>query len=215
MNKYVAKKSITYFLLTLFVLKEGDMKRDYVILINQDNVIDRYFYKNFELIEVKNVEQKSIKIEKKTYENYLKLKKEILKKENIEIGIDNAYRDFEEQERICQKYIKYYGEKEAYKLAAIPGTSEHHSGLAIDITLKKDNGKFADSNDELYEENIKFLIIHKYLHKFGFILRYPMDKVEITKYNYEPWHIRYIGKKIAKICYEKDIALEEYKQRYN
>lgn len=187
----------------------------YEILINKENIIDEFFYKNFELIEVLNFERKYIKIEKKTYEKYLELRKELLEKENIEIGIDNSFRDFKEQERICKKYIKYYGKEEAYKLAAFPGTSEHHSGLAIDITVKKDNGKFADTNDELYEENTKFLIVHRYLYKFGFILRYPANKIEITKYNYEPWHIRYVGEDIAKICYEGDIVLEEYKKKYD
>ena len=181
------------------------------ILINKDNKIDEDFCKRFNLIEIKNFEGKTIKIKKRTYKEFLKLKKEVFKKENLEIHILNSFRDFEEQERICKEYVELYGENLAYKLAAIPGTSEHHTGLAIDITVKKDDGKFAKSNDELYAENKKFLIIHKYLSKYGFILRYPSDKTEITKYNYEPWHIRYIGKKIAKKCFEKNMCLEEIK----
>ena len=186
------------------------MNKNYEILINKDNKIDENFYKNFVFENVENVENEIISIEKITFENYLKLKKFLLKKENIELGILNSYRDFKEQQKICEEYVKIYGKEMAYKLAAIPGTSEHHTGLAIDITLKRDNGNFAISNDELYEEENKFLKVHKCLHNFGFLLRYPKDKTEITKYNYEPWHIRYIGIKIAQKCYNEKITLEEY-----
>lgn len=186
------------------------MNNKYEVIINKDNKIDKEFYKNFTLVEVENIDKEIIKIEKLTFENYLKLKENVYKNEKIELGILNAFRDFEEQEEICKEYVKIYGEELAYKLAAIPGTSEHHSGLAIDITLKTDNGKFAETNNELYEEENKFLKVHKYLSDYGFILRYPKDKVEITKYNYEPWHIRYVGEKIAKECYKRNICLEEY-----
>lgn len=182
----------------------------YEILINKDNKIDENFYKNFELIEVLNVENELIKIEKKTYENYSKLKEFLISNENIEIGILNSFRSFEEQERICREYVRIYGEELAYKLAAIPGTSEHHSGIAIDITVKKDDNNFAVTNKDLYNEEMRFSKVHKYLSEYGFVLRYPKDKTEITGFNYEPWHIRYIGKTIATECYEKNIVLEEY-----
>ena len=181
----------------------------YEILINKENKITEDFYKNYELVEILDVENKKIKIEKLTYEKYLNLK-DMLKQENIELGILNSFRDFEEQTQILKEYIEFYGEEEAYKLAAIPGTSEHHTGLAIDITVRKENGEFAISNDELYAEDEKFKFVHKYLKEFGFILRYHKGKEEITTYSYEPWHIRYVGEKIAKACADKNIVLEEY-----
>ena len=186
------------------------MENKYEILINKENPIDEKIYKTFELIEILNVDDEKIKIEKLTYDNYLKLNKELLEKENIEVGISNSFKDLEKQEEICKEYVKLYGEELAYKLAAIPGTSEHHTGLAIDITVKKDDGIYAETNEELYEAESKFLIVHKYLYKYGFILRYPKNKTDITKYNYEPWHIRYVGEKIAKICFFENITLEEY-----
>lgn len=182
----------------------------YEILINKDNKIDENFYKNFDLIEVLNVEGELIKIEEKTYENYSKLKECLKVNENIQLGILNSFRSFEEQKKICEEFVKIYGAELAYKLAATPGTSEHHSGLAIDITVKKDDNNFAVKNSELYNEEAKFSKVHKYLADYGFILRYPKDKTEITGFNYEPWHIRYIGSTIAKECYEKNIVIEEY-----
>lgn len=186
----------------------------YKILINRENKISEDFYKNYELVEVFNVENQKIKIESLTYQKYLELK-EKLKQENIELGILNSFRDFEEQKQILKEYIEIYGEEGAHKLAAIPGTSEHHTGLAIDITLKMPNGEFALTNEELYDSDEYFKIVHKYLKDFGFILRYHKGKEEITKYSYEPWHIRYIGENIAKVCYERNIVLEEYYQMLN
>lgn len=187
---------------------------NYEILINKENKIAEDFYKNFELVEVFNVEEQKIQIEKLTYQKYLELKNK-LKEENIDLGILNSFRDFEEQKEILKEYIDIYGEEGAYMLAAIPGTSEHHTGLAIDITVRMSNGEFALTNEELYDEEEKFRIVHKYLKDYGFILRYHKGKEEITKYSYEPWHIRYIGERIAKICDEKDIVLEEYYQIQN
>lgn len=187
---------------------------NYEILINKKNMISEDFYENYELIDVLNIENENIKIEKLTYENYLKLK-DILKNENIELGILNSFRDFNEQKKILKEYIEYYGEEDAYKLAAIPGASEHHTGLAIDITLKMPDTEFAVTNEELYAADESFKIVHKYLKDCGFILRYHKGKEAVTKYSYEPWHIRYVGEKIAKECYEKDIVLEEYYQIKN
>src|SRR5699024_8432064 len=97
------------------------MENKYEILINKENPIDEKIYKTFELIEILNVDDEKIKIEKLTYDNYLKLNKELLEKENIEVGISNSFRDLEKQEEICKEYVKLYGEELAYKLAAIPG----------------------------------------------------------------------------------------------
>lgn len=83
---------------------------------------------------------------------------------------------------------------------AVPGTSEHQLGLALDINAEK--GKC--TNDELYQW------LEKNSYKYGFILRYPTNKVEITGTNYEPWHYRYVGKEAEKEIYARGICLEEY-----
>ena len=140
------------------------------ILVNKENKIKDSFYKYLELVEIDN----NLKLEKETYENYLKLK-EYLKENNIEISINKAYIDREIEE------------------------SEFNTALALSIEM--------DSN--YYNE------LHNILHKFGFILRYPKEKENITGYEYNPTHIRYVGNVISKIIYENSWTLEEYLNEFS
>lgn len=94
---------------------------------------------------------------------------------------------------------------EAGKWVAIPGTSEHQTGLAVDIMSSY--YLVLDKGQEDTEEQ-KWLMENSY--KYGFILRYPSDKSELTGIYYEPWHYRYVGKDAAKEIYEKGICFEEY-----
>lgn len=181
---------------------------NYLIVINKNNLISDSYYKLIELVECKDVLNENIKVEKETYEAYLKLK-EYLKEENISIEIDSAYRSIEEQQEIIDDYTKKYGQDYVEKYVAPIRTSEHHTGLAIDLALIIDDVKYYNPED-LFEREEIFLTIHKHLSKFGFILRYPKNKENITGYNYEPWHIRYVGVKDATIIDNKNITLEEY-----
>jgi D-alanyl-D-alanine carboxypeptidase len=94
---------------------------------------------------------------------------------------------------------------EAAKWIAVPGTSEHQTGLAVDIVAK--SYQMLDKEQENTPEQ-KWLMENSY--KYGFILRYPENKSDITGISYEPWHYRYVGKEAAKEIYENGICLEEY-----
>lgn len=119
----------------------------------------------------------------------------------------SAYRSYKTQKNIYDLRVKSAGKEQADKYVALPGKSEHQTGLAIDVTNKKG-----------YEGNLKVDFGHtkegEWLkdnaHKYGFIMRYPKGKENITGYNYESWHIRYVGKKDAKNIYDKQVTLEEY-----
>lgn len=128
--------------------------------------------------------------------------------------ICSSYRTWEKQESLYMNQVRElisegYGEEEAKELAkvsnAVPGTSEHQLGLAIDIV---------DSNYQLLDEKQEDTPVQKWLmdnsYKYGFILRYPNGKSDITGIIYEPWHYRYVGKKAAREIYERGICLEEY-----
>ena len=183
------------------------------ILINKENKIKESYYKHVNFIYTKDISGENIQVEEETYGAYLELVK-FFKTKNINIGIESAYRSFEEQQNVYDELTEIYGQDYADKVVAPVGTSEHHSGLAIDITIKI-NGQYIDANAMSSEEEKIFEEIHKYLKDYGFILRYPKDKENITGYPYEPWHIRYVGKFIAKIIYENNYTLEEYLTNYS
>jgi LAS superfamily LD-carboxypeptidase LdcB len=133
------------------------------------------------------------------------------------VCVVSGYRSIEAQTRNfnnrVQSFIDQgYSEEQAYKKTAeriaVPGTSEHHLGLAVDII---------DTREWSLEQTQENLPAQQWLMKncwkYGFILRYPADKIDITGIIYEPWHYRYVGKEVAKEIHELgDITLEEYIQ---
>lgn len=128
--------------------------------------------------------------------------------------ICSSYRSREKQEQLyrekinsclMQGYTQKEAEKEAARWVAVPGTSEHQSGLAVDI-VSLENQKLDESQE--YTATQQWLMKNSW--RYGFILRYPTDKSEITKIGYEPWHYRYVGEKAARDIYERNLCLEEY-----
>ena len=91
----------------------------------------------------------------------------------------------------------------AEEWVAVPGTSEHELGLAVDINADKDNS----SNDEVYEW------LYKNAYRYGFILRYPIGKTSVTGIDYEPWHYRYVGTDYSEEIAESGLCLEEWLER--
>lgn len=177
-------------------------------LINKDNKIKESFYKRINLIDIVTEDNTNAKIEEETYQAYKKLK-QFLKTKNIFIEIDSAYRSIDRQKELYNEFCTKYGKEYADSVVAPPGTSEHHTGLAIDLSIKN-KGEYIEENTnyDLYHKT--YNEIHKYLKDFGFILRYPKEKEHITKYPYEPWHIRYVGEFVSKIIAENNYTLEEY-----
>lgn len=137
---------------------------------------------------------------------------EAAQKDKIELFAASGYRSYQRQKDIFDYKASCIGEDLANIDSAVPGQSEHQTGLAMDITsfalcdnLSKDFGEMAEG-----------IWVKENGHKYGFIIRYPKEKEEITGYSYEPWHLRYVGKETAKYLYENKITLEEYfAQVYN
>ena len=128
--------------------------------------------------------------------------------------IASAYRTQEEQEYLFERKVKFYtkqnwsreaAEKEAAKNVAVPGTSEHQLGLAVDL-MDLDYPYLDDHQADTPAQ--QWLMEHCW--EYGFILRYPVGTTEITGIIYEPWHYRYVGVEIAREITEKGITLEEY-----
>ena len=132
-----------------------------------------------------------------------------LLEEGVNIELDSTYRSVQRQQEIWDEFEKEYGIDYCRKYVAIPGYSEHHTGLVVDVCLIKD-GVVIDDNDDMIAEREIFAKVHERLADYGFILRYLEGKEDITGYSYEPWHLRYVGIEIAKEIKEKGITLEEY-----
>lgn len=132
--------------------------------------------------------------------------------DNIELLATSGYRSFQRQKNVFEYKASTLGEEAANIDSAYPGQSEHQTGLAMDIT----SFDFSDSLCEDFGEMPEGIWVKKNCHKYGFIVRYPKEKIDVTGYSYEPWHLRYVGKETAKYLYEKNLTLEEYfTQIYN
>jgi D-alanyl-D-alanine carboxypeptidase len=121
------------------------------------------------------------------------------------VGI-SGYRSFETQVSLFEDYVKKDGYEKARLYSAIPGTSEHETGLAIDVGNSSATCAAKDCFQNTKEA--KWLQLH--VAEYGFIIRYPKGKEAITGYKYEPWHLRYVGEEVAKDIMKQGITLEEY-----
>jgi D-alanyl-D-alanine carboxypeptidase len=118
----------------------------------------------------------------------------------------SAYRSYETQKALFDYYVERDGEEKARTYSAVPGYSEHQTGLAIDVTASYDTCVvevcFADTEEAKWlDENAA---------DYGFIIRYLEGKESITGYQYEPWHLRYVGTEIAQEVVSLGVTLEEY-----
>jgi D-alanyl-D-alanine carboxypeptidase len=125
---------------------------------------------------------------------------------NILLAGVSAYRSHNTQKTLFERYVERDGLEKARTYSAFPGTSEHETGLAIDVSGS--DGKCAAA--DCFADTKEALWLEQHAHDYGFIIRYPEGKEEITGYQYEPWHIRYVGKDIAAEIAESEETLEEY-----
>lgn len=129
-------------------------------------------------------------------------------KEGLSIYLNSGFRSYHDQEIIYENYVKEDGKDKADTYSARPGFSEHQTGLVIDVNTVDD--AFGSTREAAW--------LAEHAHEYGFIIRYPQGKESITGYQYEPWHIRYVGSKLANKLYKSGQCLEEYfniKSEYN
>jgi len=129
------------------------------------------------------------------------------KQQGFDLVAFSGYRSFEYQTTLYDNYVKRDGQAAADRYSARPGYSEHQTGLAFDIG---ERGKEDVWLTEAFGETPAGQWLFAHAQEYGFILRFPQNKEEITGYMYESWHYRYVGKEIAKEITKKNITLEEY-----
>lgn len=171
---------------------------------------------------------KYIELEKKTAAAVIKML-DAMKEDGIyNVTVTSGYRTYNYQKQLFDRYCSEESathptwsesKVEQYVLtySAYPGTSEHQTGLCVDLFTDEMSGLWnygsetpSNPYDKGFAETEAYVWLQKHAHEYGFILRFPKDKTDITGYSYESWHYRYVGVENAKKIHEKGITLEEY-----
>lgn len=177
----------------------SDTTKNDLIIVNKYNVLDKDYIPNVVTIANQYSQGVNNKLMPHVKENF-ELLCEAALLDNIKIYNVSAYRSYNYQKNLYEKYINRDGQVSADTFSARPGHSEHQTGLSLDVVLA--GSAFEGTKEQLWMKDNAYL--------YGFILRYPKGKEHITGYKYEPWHYRYVGLEASKYIYENNITFEEY-----
>ena len=185
-----------------------------LILLNPDNPLPENYKVQLKTI---NLNGKSRQVDVRCADAFVAMVT-AAKNDGITLYLRSTYRGIQLQTdsfnaRVQQYINQGYSREDAIAktatIIAVPGTSEHHSGLAADITTPS-----YDRLDSGFENTDAFRWLKEHCAEYGFILRYPKEKTDITKIIYEPWHYRYVGKQAAQIIMSEGICYEEFVAKY-
>lgn len=201
---------ITYVNINLDIPVYTDTKEvsdpdNLLVLVNKYNYLPEN-YKPKDLDSIDGAYGDQVPMRKIIIEPFKELQKAAKKELNINLMPTTAYRNENLQKTLYDNYVKRDGKDAADTYSARPRYSEHQTGLAIDLK------NTALENIRLTDDNYKWLENNAY--KYGFIIRFPKEKEYVTGYQFENWHIRYVGKNVAKIIYDNKLTLEEYIDLY-
>ncbi len=186
--------------------EEAAAMKLYLTLVNKTHRLPEDWPERITLVSAKNAMHETYQLESETLKHFLALRDSLLN-DNIGIEVESAYRSVEEQKELWAEFEKDYGMTYCEQFVAVPGYSEHHMGLAVDICFVQDGQvmeEHAPGKEAMFDR------VHAVMPEYGFILRYPLGKELITGYGYEPWHLRYVGAEAAKEIAARGITLEEY-----
>ena len=177
-----------------------------LILVNAENPLPKDFKVNLVRVQGYPVDERI----KEPLENMING----AKNDGVDLLVCYGYRTYEQSKALFEKQVNFQLSKglkyddavsEASRWVAPPGTSEHHTALALDIVTP---------SYQLLEHDFKNTAAAQWMkenaHKYGFILRYPEDKQDITGITFEPWHYRFVGKEAAEYIYKNNLCLEEF-----
>lgn len=184
-----------------------DVNNEYLKLVNRTNSFDSDY-------EPKDLVTPNIRLQTASDTTALLRREAATAIENMfndakKVGINligiSGYRPYDYQQILYNNKVSRDGVNEANKYVAKPGSSEHQTGLAMDVLSTE-----YSNLDSGFENTNAYKWLSENMSNYGFILRYPKGKESITGYEYEPWHLRYVGVKAAKEISEKQLTLEEY-----
>jgi len=203
----VVKDGVTYsfptvsFAQTLIPPDPAMSEEVLLLLVNKDNRLPEGYRADLTVVE-------GAKVDRIMSQGLTEMKR-AAERDGVQLYITSAYRTKGEQKQIFNDTVSGYvkqgnskkaAQERATEVAALPGYSEHETGLAVDFSFGGDWEKQERMWDWLSQN----------AHHHGFILRYPPGKENITGYSHEPWHYRYVGVEHAKVVYERGVVLEEY-----
>lgn len=185
----------------------------YMVLVNPDNSVTKDYISNVDRTAIKDKytsgAESSKYLDKRIIEPFEQMCKAAAN-DGVTLISVSAYRSYNYQQNLYKRRVQRCmneegldeeaAKKKAATIVALPGTSEHHLGLAVDI----------NSVETTFENTSAFRWLQKHAEEYGFIMRYPKDKQSITKIIYEPWHYRYVGVEHAKAMNDLDMCMEEY-----
>lgn len=174
------------------------------ILANTDHLLNKDFIPDLTELEYGNYfDSRAV--------DALKLFIQGARDEGLSVYLTSSYRSYSMQEYLFNNKVQQYGgdREAAARIVAIPGSSEHQTGLAADIV---------DQHYEYMNESLADTALSKWMYEhcaeYGFILRFPEDKQDITGIMFEPWHFRYVGEEAAKYIMDNNLCLEEFVSLY-
>lgn len=176
------------------------------VLLNKYYHADKNYHAE-DLMEIDSIyslygDTYKIELSKECFEAFLKMYNDA-KDAGYGFKINSAYRSYDKQETIYNRYVSTDGQKLADTYSARPGHSEHQTGYAFDVR------DYPFTNDD-FSKTKSFKWVSENAYKYGFILRFPKDKEHITGYQYESWHYRYCGIECSTYIHNHDITFEEY-----
>ncbi len=182
---------------------------DTLVLVNKEHALPDGWESKLDLVSVENSKGETVEIDRIAYDAFVALQQELEREEGITIELNSGYRSIAQQQAIVDEFTVEYGEDYVREFVAVPGHSEHHTGIALDAFLIEDGVPIL-TNEEIFAHQDTWDVIHAHLARHGFILRYLDGREDITGYTYEPWHYRYVGVEAAQEIMSKNITLEEY-----
>ena len=175
-------------------------------------LVNKYYYldENYEPENLVTISQNyswgekgSQKATEETYEAFLDMWEDA-HNEGYYLMVSSSYRTYKKQDLVYTDYEDARGTEYADTIAARPGYSEHQTGYTLDIFEK------SNSSQKTFHETEVYSWLKNNAHNYGFILRYPEDKENITGYSFESWHYRYVGIEAANYIYNNNITFDEY-----
>lgn len=180
----------------------------FITLANRDSLLDEdYMPQDLEKAKVRHVVDDPIR-----KDAHIALQKMFADAEEAgyKLYLKSAYRSYQTQHTMYYNRLDKYGYDDGW--VSFPGASDHQTGLGVDVLNYEWTQKEGMNEKFAHEEEAMWMAEHCW--EYGFIIRYMEDKEDITKINYEPWHLRYVGKEVAQYMQEKHYCLEEFTQEW-